>query len=702
MQQFKLSEQFIEQYKGKQPNWGYGTFSYIVYKRTYSRIKEDGTNEEFWETLKRVIEGCFSVQKQHCQHFKLPWNNKRAQKSAQIMFEKMWNFKFLPPGRGLWAMGTDIIAKKGSGALFNCSYISTEYIDEDFSKPFINALDYLCLGIGVGYCLRGANKTLIKQPILGNKEFIIPDTREGWMEALRILLNAFVGIGEIPVFNYSEIRPAGAPIKTFGGVSSGHEPLKLLLTDVQTLLLKRVGQKITSVDIVDIMDMIGRAIVSGNVRRSALIALGEATDLEFINCKNPKKYPNELDGWRWASNNSIFVTEDTEYNNIVSHTIENGEPAFVFLQNCRLYGRMKDQPDYKDIKIGGLNPCGEITLEDMEFCNLSDIFINKHDSLEEFLDTIKYAYLYCKTVTLIPSHNETTNQRILKNRRIGISLSGIEQAKQKFGYRIFYNEFCEKGYQTLKKWDSIYSDWLCVPRSIKLSTVKPNGTTSLLVGATPGVHAAHAEYYYRTMRLAHNSPLIPQLIKAGYRVEYGATEWKEGYYCSHNWKDSNNSIMSGECAIAKHWWKEFILNNHVRINGDTFNIPNFTGTMVVYFPVKEDNFTKGKNEQSIWEQTENAAKMQYYWSDNAVSVTVTFKTEEEREILPILESYENRLKTISFLPLKDHGYLQAPYITITKDEYEKAIKNIKSFNIQDILSQDKKEDKYCDGDKCAI
>lgn len=693
MQQFKLSDQFIEQYKGKQPDWGYGIFSYIVYKRTYSRIKEDGTNEAFWETLKRVVEGCFTVQKQHCQHFKLPWNNKRAQKSAQIMFEKMWNFKFLPPGRGLWAMGTDIITKKGSGALFNCSYISTEHMDEDFSAPFVNALDYLCLGIGVGYCLRGANKVLVKQPVLSNKEFMIPDTREGWMEALKLLLDSFVGIGELPIYNYLEIRPAGAPIKTFGGISSGPEPLKLLLTDVQALLTKRIGQKVTSVDIVDIMDMIGRAIVAGNVRRSALIALGEDTDKEFIDCKNPEKYQNELDGWRWASNNSIFVLEDTDYNTIVPHTIKNGEPAFVFLQNCRMYGRMKDLPDYKDMKIGGLNPCGEITLEDMEFCNLSDIFLNKHDSLEEFLDTIKYAYLYCKTVTLIPSHNEITNQRILKNRRIGISLSGIEQAKQKFGCRKFYNEFCEEGYKTLKKWDSVYSDWLCIPRSIKLSTVKPNGTTSLLVGATPGVHAAHAEYYYRTMRLAHNSPLIPQLIMAGYRVEYGETEWKPLYMFPNNYGT----------YIKKEQWKEFILNNPVNLYQDgSFNIPNFVGTLVVYFPVKENNFTKGKNEQSVWEQTENAAKMQYYWSDNAVSVTVTFKKNEEKEILPILESYESRLKTVSFLPLDDHGYAQAPYITITKEKYEEAIKDIKEFRIQDISNEDRKQDKYCDGETCQI
>lgn len=133
---FSLSPIFLKKYEGTQPNWGFGTLSYFTYKRTYSRIKEDGTQEEFFDTIKRCVEGSFNIQYDHCKRSHLPWDAYKAQKSAQKMFEKMWNFKFLPPGRGLWVMGTPIIDKLGSAPLQNCGFVSTEGIDKDFSEPF--------------------------------------------------------------------------------------------------------------------------------------------------------------------------------------------------------------------------------------------------------------------------------------------------------------------------------------------------------------------------------------------------------------------------------------------------------------------------------------------------------------------------------------------------------------------------------------
>jgi len=688
---FKLSDKFLDEYQGKQPNWGFGTLSYITYKRTYARTKPDGTQEEFWETLRRVVEGCFAIQKQHCDQFKLPWDNRRAQRSAQIMFQKMWTFKFLPPGRGLWMMGTDAIESKGSGGLNNCGMVSTKEINIEFASPFCWAMDFLMLGVGIGFDTEGEGKITIQQPEVNTgQKYIIPDTREGWIEALRLVLTSFEKGIAIPVFDYSLIRPIGMPIKTFGGTSSGPAPLKQMLDSIVTLLTPLVGKPISSVNIVDIFNFIGVAVVAGNVRRSAEIAQGRLTDEAFIECKDPKKFSKELGDRRWASNNSVFVEPGSDYSLPASKTAINGEPGYIWLENARKYGRMKDAPDNVDYRIVGFNPCAEQGLESYELCNLVETFPANHESAEEFYETLKYAYLYAKTVTLIPSHDMRTNAVMIRNRRIGTSMSGIEQAKKKFGAFKFYLDFCNKGYEVLKGYDKVYSDWLGIAKSIKITTVKPSGTVSLLAGATPGVHAAHSRYYYRTMRLAHNSPLIKPLLAAGYRIEYGATEYKDKY---KKWINGNEMF-----GILPMSWESFCITGAI----DLVPIPEFEGTLVVYFPIEEANFTKGKEEQTLWEQTENAAKMQHYWSDNAVSVTITFKKSEAHQIKDVLEHYDTRLKTASFLPLEDHGYVQAPYITIDKDTYDRYCAKLKPITFIETSTSDKKIEGGCDGDKCVV
>lgn len=693
MRDFHLSDKFLEEFKGKQPDWGYGIFSYITYKRTYARTKEDGTTEEFWETLKRVIEGVFSVQKEHCDALNLTWDSRRAQKSAQIMYRKMWDFKFLPPGRGLWAMGTDAVKIKGSAILNNCAFASTEEIQHDFAAPFCWTLDMLCLGVGVGFDTLGANQIEIKKPTKNSGlKYTIPDTREGWIESLRLVLQAFERGSEIPDFDYSLIRPMGTPIKTFGGVSSGPEPLMKLLNSVKEHLLSKVGERITSVDIVDIMNFIGRCAVAGNVRRSAELALGLPDDEDFVECKNPEKFSAELYDRRWASNNSIAASEGMDYSRFAAMTAKNGEPGYIWLDNTRKYGRMKDEPNYLDANVKGFNPCSEQPLENYELCNLVEVFPAHHDTVEEFYDTLKYAYLYAKTVTLIPTHDARTNAVMLRNRRIGTSLSGIEQAKKKFGTNKFYKDFCDKGYDVVKSWDKVYSNWLCIPRSIKITTVKPSGTVSLLAGATPGMHATHSEFYFRTIRLAHNSPLIKPLLKAGYRIEYGATEFKEHFELSEEIGWSKEKL--------KKEWTKFVDMHKLTLKNPP--ITNFEGTLVAYFPIKETNFTKSKDEQTIWEQVSNAAKMQKYWSDNGVSCTVTFKSAEQKDVKTVLEHFEDQLKAISFLPLSEHGYVQAPYITIDENTFNEASKGLKEISLLETSNVDKKEDKYCDGDKCVV
>jgi ribonucleotide reductase alpha subunit len=642
---FKLDENFIEQFKGKQPRWG--PLGYITYKRTYARIIEkENRKEEFWETIQRVVEGCYSIQKEHCIQLSLPWSDEKAQKSAQKMFEKIWHFKFLPPGRGLWMMGTEFIARHGSMSLNNCGFASTEDINRKYSKAFEFVMDALMLGVGVGFDTKGAGKIIIKKPKENNFNFQIPDSREGWVEALKLTLEAYFLGKQIPHYDFSLIRQAGQPIRGFGGIASGPNPLKQMLHDIKEVLERRVDKPITSVDIVDIMNFIGKCVVAGNVRRSAEIALGDPTDLEFVTCKQDEE---KLYSHRWASNNSIFAVKGLDYSFIANQIIVNGEPGVFWLENAKAYGRMGDPPDHKDKKAAGVNPCGEQTLESFELCCLVETFPSNHDSYEEFQKTLKYAYLYSKSVTLVNTHWPETNAVMLKNRRMGISQTGIIEAFIKHGRRKVL-DWCDLAYTYIKDLDEEYSNWLCIPKSIKLTTVKPSGTVSLLPGVPPGIHYPHSEYYIRRIRISKNSDLIEHIKNAGYKVE-----------------------------------------------DDSYS-PN---TVVAEFPVHEEYFDRSKKEVSIWEQVANAIDYQKYWSDNQVSITVTFKPEEKNEVKRVLEFCEDKLKSASFLPLKEHGYKQPPYEEITEERYKQLIVNLKSLDLDETKDRAIGE-KFCDTEFCEI
>lgn len=657
MNVFKLSDAFLEEYKGKQPAWG--PIGFITYRRTYARpVENENRVEEYWETCRRVVEGCYSIQKVHCKKLRLPWNDNKAQKSAQEMYQLMWEFKFLPPGRGLWMMGTDYLTERNTSApLYNCSFCSTKDISTGFSDPFCFLMDMSMLGVGVGFDTRGAGTIKIREPFQGTDTHQILDSREGWVDIVRRFLDAYVGKNNLPtIIDSSLVRPYSTPIKGFGGTASGPASLLTLLDNIHTILKPLIGKTITVSAIVDLFNAIGRCVVSGNVRRSAEIAFGNIDDLDFLQLKDPTLYSQQLLDWRWASNNSVLANLGSNYSQAVQYTIANGEPGYFWLENAQNYGRFADgRQEGCDSRVLGTNPCGEISLESFEFCNVPETFPYKHSSFEEYRRTLKMAYLYAKTVTLIPTHDERTNAVQMRNRRIGLSMSGIAQSIQKLGI-YEHMRWCDEGYKYLRALDGVYSDWLCVPRSRKLTSVKPSGSVSLLMGATPGIHFPEAEYYYRTMRIASGSDLLAACVKAGYRVELA-----EGH-----------------------------------------------DTSVVYFPIKEENFWKAKPDLTIWEQLELAAQMQYFWADNQVSVTISFKPEEASQINTALQFYQTRLKSVSFLPLlteeeyKKRGFEHLPIQPITKEEYEVAVKKLKPLNLRKVTETEGHKKVFCDGDTCEL
>ena len=646
---FRLSDKFIQQYEDKEVNWG--PVGYVTYKRTYSRLLNERDpsatgNEEWFQTCRRVIEGMFDMQKSHVTRLGLEWSDSKSQKTAKDAYDRLFHLKWTPPGRGLWMMGTKFVEERTAAGLFNCAFRSTRELSTKGGYIFAWMMDALMVGIGVGFDTLGAETLTVRSPKYEEDVHVISDSREGWVNSVKILLDGFLLGAQVPKFDYSSIRPAGEPIKGFGGTSAGSTPLLELHDSLTNLLSAREGDLLTSVDIVDIENLIGRCVVSGNVRRSAALALGSHDDMDYLTMKDDEE---KLLHHRWGSNNSFSAQVGMDYTWHAKQSQKNGEPGYIWLENARTKGRFKDDDRDDDTKVMGFNPCVEQQLEDAELCCLTETFPAKHDTYEDYLRTLKIAYLYAKTVTLSNTHWAETNAIMLKNRRIGLSQSGVIQAFGKHGRREML-KWCDSAYDYVQELDKEYSDWLCIPRSVRTTSIKPSGSVSLLNGSTPGIHYPEAEFYIRRIRFSEGSGILKAIVEAGYDVE------KDAYS------------------------------------------PN---TMVASFPVREPYFIKGKKDVSMWEQLEIAASYQNYWADNSVSVTVTFKEEEAGDIKTALEMYETRLKAVSFLKYHETGYVQAPYEAISEEQYNEMMAGITP--IQKVDTQEEASGtKFCDGDSCEI
>ena len=666
---FRLTEDFLTGYREKKVPWGYqdaagNSVGEITFLRTYSRLKEDGTKETWTDVCERVVNGMYSLQKDHAKMNRLPWSDAKAASSAKEAYDRLWNLKWTPPGRGLWVMGTPIVnEQRNSAALQNCAFVSTNSMTKlDPAKPFAFLMEASMLGVGVGFDDKGADKDFVIYSPTEGDTYVIPDTREGWVESTASLINSYLKPDtKSPVFDYSIIRPEGTPIKTFGGTAAGAEPLKKLHNHIIKMFSNRAGEKLTRVDIADIGNLIGVCVVSGNVRRSAELLMGRLDDETFLNLKNAEKFPERNSynpknpGWAWMSNNSVEVSVGQNLDGIVDGISRNGEPGVIWMDVSRKYGRLKDPENNKDWRIMGYNPCAEQSLESFECCTLVETYLNRHDSIEDFKRTLKFAYLYAKTVTLLPTHWEDTNAIMQRNRRIGTSVSGVANFSDNKGLPVL-RKWLDEGYNVIKDYDKSYSEWLGIRESIKMTTVKPSGTVSILAGESPGVHwPVGGKYFLRAIRFRNSDPMLPLFKMAQYRVEPASED------------------------------------------------P--TGTSVVFFPVKSDAI-RSEKEVSIYEKIDLAATAQYEWSDNSVSVTVSFNPEtESSDVKRVLHMYDGKLKTVSFLPSGNTVYPQMPYTQITEEEYENARMTLFPIDFVGVyagMASDAVGEAYCTTDACEI
>ena len=653
-----ISEKFANKYVNKQPNWGFNGLGYIVYKRTYARLKEDGKTEEWHETIRRCINGAQKIGANY------------TQEEAEQLFDLIFNLKCNFAGRMLWQLGTPTVDRFGANSLLNCWNVSMNSI-----KSFLFLFENLMLGGGVGFSIRredihelprikkGVN---ISHKNTKDADFIVPDSREGWIHLLEKVLEAFFNNGKS--FNYSTIliRGAGERIGGFGGIASGPQILLDGIEKINKIFQSREGKKLRSIDVLDICNIIGGIVVSGNVRRSAQIAIGDPDDYLFLRAKNWSL--GNIPNWRAMSNNTIYADDFSHISNEIwnngyildSETgFAKGEPyGFFNLPLSQKFGRLKDgqmkdsnlYPTDED-NVVGTNPCGEISLASYECCNLSELYLNNITSKEELILCAKLLYKTQKAIAALPFIHEETNKIVHKNMRLGLGVTGICQSLDKI-------DWLDACYKELRKFDKEWSKERGWNRSIKLTTIKPSGTLSLLGGSTPGVHPAYSKYYIRRVRMASNDALVGYCRDLGYNVEY-------------------------------------VLNFDGSENHDT---------VVVEFPCETPDGALFADEMGVIKQLEMVKKLQEVWSDNAVSVTAYYSEEELSTLKQWLsENYENGIKSVSFLLRQKHGFKQAPYEEVTKEQYENKKSKVKPITIiNQNIGNDTLEGIECEGGACPI
>ena len=608
-----LSQDFIDSYKDKTSPWGFGGLGEVVYLRTYSRpIEELGRNETWTETLVRAINGAADIG--------TPLNVFEA----EALFDHMFNLRCSLSGRALWQLGTPLVKKFNATSLNNCYFTNIEKV-EDFELLF----EYLMLGGGVGFSVERSKIHDLPKVKAGvsithersnDADIIVPDSRQGWKRLLHSVLKSYFDTGKS--FSYSTIliREFGAPLKTFGGTASGPGALIEGINDICKVMQNREGKKLRSIDVLDICNIIGRIVVSGSSRRSAQIAIGDPDDVLFIRAKNWST--GAIPAWRANSNNSIYADA---YDEIMQELWKgydgSGEPyGLVNRKLARSHGRLGERS--VDNSIEGFNPCAEIGLSDGESCNLSTIFLPNVESLEQLKEISTLLYKIQKQITRLDYPYAKTNEIVKKNARLGQSITGVLQVSEE------KVAWLDDAYKHLKAYDEAYSKEKGWPTSVRLTTVQPSGTLSLLPGVTPGIHPGFARFYIRRVRFGASDPLVDACRKRGYKIQ-----WDIG--------------IDGR-------------EDHMRY--------------VVDFPCESPEGAVLAAEMTAIEQLEWVRKMQTVWADNAVSVTVYYRKEELPAIQDWLsKNYDKSVKSVSFLLHVDHNFSLPPYEEITEEQYKKLV-----------------------------
>lgn len=624
-------------------NTPFSTVGYITYKRTYARRLNEADaaspTEEFEDTVNRVVSSANN-------QLNVGFTDEEQARLKKYLME----LKGTVAGRFLWQMGTGTVDKLGLASLQNCAFTT---INEPV-RPFTWAMDMLMLGSGVGYNIQKVNVSKLP-PVnadftaptrldVADADFIVPDSREGWVALLGKTLKAAFLSDKKNTFTFStmNIRGKGAPIKGFGGTASGPEDLCWGIAKISEVLEKRAGRVLRPIDCLDIMNIIGAVVVAGNVRRSAQIAIGDADDVEYLLAKRWDM--GNIPSWRAMSNNSVVCNDIKDLHEYFWDGYEGkGEPyGLINLKLSRKMGRL-GETQYPDPDVQGYNPCAEQSLAAYETCCLAEVWLPNVSSYEEFVDICTMLYRINKHSLALPCHLDETADIVHKNMRMGIGVTGVLQATEE------QKSWLRPAYTQLREFDKQYSEKHGFPTSVKITTVKPSGTLSLLPGVTPGCHPAYAQYMIRRIRIYADHDLVNVCREHGYPVEY-----------QQNFDGSEDH-----------------------------------STVVVSFPFAYPEGTVLAKDMTAISQLETVKWLQEVWSDNSVSCTVYYRKEELPEIKKYLaKNYKNNHKSLSFLLHSDHGFKQAPYEEITKEAYNELVAKTRLITKID-------EANFDGGDECA-
>lgn len=575
----------------------------------YARWMDDLGRRETWgETVSRYMDNVVE-----------PVIEQDAPEFTEL-HQAILSLDVMPSMRAMMSAGPAMA--RDNTAAYNCSYLPV-----DDPKSFDEAMFILLCGTGVGFSVERqyVNKLPEVPDALFDSEttVVVKDSKEGWAKALRQLL-ALLWSGEVPKWDVSKVRPAGARLKTFGGRASGPAPLVDLFNFAVATFKKAQGRKLSSLECHDLMCKIGQVVVVGGVRRSAMISLSNLSDDRMRHAKSGNWWDNE--GQRALANNSVAYTEKPDAELFMKEWLslvesKSGERG-IFNREASVAQAKKNGRRDENYEFG-TNPCSEIILRPYQFCNLTEVVVRADDDEDDLMRKVELATILGtiqSTYTSFPYLRKIWQKNTEEERLLGVSLTGIMDnplmTSENTDLEDLLDDLRDFAVYTNRKW----ADKLGIPRSTAITCVKPSGTVSQLVDSASGIHTRHAEYYIRTVRGDVKDPLTAFMKDQGVPCE--------------------------PCVM------------------------NPDSTVVFSFPQKAPDHAILRDEVSAINQLETWLTYQRHWCEHKPSVTITVRDEEWLEVGAFVYKYFDEMSGVSFLPHSDHTYQQAPYQACTEEEYQ--------------------------------
>jgi len=591
------------------------SYQEFIHLSRYSRWLPDKGRRETWdETITRYFD-FFTEHLKETVNFDLSKNLRNELEQAVL------GLRIMPSMRCVMTAGEAL--KRENIAGYNCSYVAV-----DRPQAFDEILYVLMNGTGVGFSVE--RQYISQLPQIADEfhptdtTIVVADSKLGWAKALKELVGMLY-VGQVPRWDLSKIRPAGAPLKTFGGRASGPEPLESLFNFTVNVFKNASGRKLTSLESHDIVCKIAEVVVVGGVRRSALISLSNLSDGLMRNAKTGQWW-NE-NGQRALANNSACYTEKPNIGIFMDewkslYDSKSGERGIFNRESANWMASKNGRRDVENQEFG-TNPCSEIILRSREFCNLSEVVVRINDTKETLLEKVRLATIlgtFQSTLTNFKYISKTWKKNCEEERLLGVSLTGIMDCKLTNGKTPGLDKLLQELKNVAIKTNEEFANKFGINQSVAVTCVKPSGTVSQLTDSASGIHARHNPYYVRTVRGDKKDPLTKMMTDQGFPVE--------------------DDVM------------------------------NPSHTAVFSFPMKVDNGAVFRTDMSAIEQLKLWKIYQENWCEHKPSVTITVKENEWLQVGAWVYENFNYMSGVSFLPFAEHIYKQAPYQDCTKQEYE--------------------------------